>query len=159
MFDLTRTDSNHQDFVKLVRVLDAELDIYNGDNNDFYSHFNTIDTLKNTIVLHQAHLPIACGAFKPISLTGTNFPSEINTVEIKRMYVLPEFRSKGAASQILHDLESWAKELGYKSCILETGKFLKPAVALYTKRGYAIIPNYGQYAGVERSVCFEKKLT
>jgi putative acetyltransferase len=29
---------------------------------------------------------------------------------------------------------------------------------LYTRRGYQSIPNYGQYAGMENSVCFEKKL-
>ncbi|MBM7418775.1 hypothetical protein M2254_000272 [Chryseobacterium sp. BIGb0186] len=32
------------------------------------------------------------------------------------------------------------------------------AVALYKKYNYAIIPNYGQYARIENSVCFEKIL-
>jgi putative acetyltransferase len=32
------------------------------------------------------------------------------------------------------------------------------AVSLYHNNGYVIIPNYGQYAGVENSCCFEKKL-
>lgn len=154
MFDETRTDSSHKDFIKLVRALDAELDIYNGDNNDFYSQFNTVSSLKNTIVLHESHLPIACGAFKPIELEN----SDQEAVEIKRMYVLPEYRSKGAASQILESLETWAAELGYTCSVLETGKFLKPAVALYTNRGYSIIPNYGQYIGVDASVCFQKEL-
>jgi len=158
MFTLTRTNSSHTDFIKLVRALDAELDIYNGDENKFYSQFNAIDSLQHTIVLHQDKLPIACGAFKPIDLGDADLSSDKHTVEIKRMYVLPEYRSKGAASQVLHELERWASALGHTSCVLETGKFLKPAVALYTKSGYAIIQNYGQYEGVEESVCFEKKL-
>jgi len=154
VFSLVRSNSDHKHFIKLVRALDAELDIYNGESNDFYSQFNSIDSLKHTIILYQEQLPIACGAFKPIRISDSNHKS----VEIKRMYVLPEYRAKGAASQTLEKLEAWAAELGYESCVLETGKFLKPAVALYSSRGYSIIPNYGQYVGVETSVCFEKIL-
>ena len=44
----------------------------------------------------------------------------------------------------------------YAQFILETGKKQPEAIALYTKKGYHITPNYGQYAGVENSVCFEK---
>ena len=43
--------------------------------------------------------------------------------------------------------------------MLETGQKQPEAIALYTKSGYRIIPNYGQYVGVESSVCFEKKLS
>lgn len=150
MISLKRTDSNHKDFQKLVRALDAELAIYNGDQNEFYSQYNTIQDLRHTIILYHKDLPIGSGAIKPVD--------EVS-IEIKRMYVLPEYRGKGTASRILQELESWAIELGYQSCVLETGKFLKPAVALYESQGYTIIPNYGQYAHVEESVCFEKKLS
>ena len=43
-------------------------------------------------------------------------------------------------------------------CILETGKRQAEAIRLYKKSGYDIIPNYGQYAGIENSVCFKKDL-
>jgi len=49
-------------------------------------------------------------------------------------------------------------ELGYEKCILETGKKQPEAIALYKKNGYKLIPNYGQYAEVENSVCFEKEM-
>jgi hypothetical protein len=42
--------------------------------------------------------------------------------------------------------------------VLETGKRQPEAIGLYEKSGYKAIPNYGQYAGVENSVCFEKEL-
>jgi putative acetyltransferase len=32
------------------------------------------------------------------------------------------------------------------------------AVKFYKKCGYKIIPNYGQYQGMENSICFEKKI-
>ena len=47
-------------------------------------------------------------------------------------------------------------EEGFSKCILETGKRQKSAVKLYQKQGGNIIPNYGQYAEVENSICFEK---
>jgi GNAT superfamily N-acetyltransferase len=74
------------------------------------------------------------------------------------MYVSPSHRNKGNASKILYELENWARELSYKKCILETGKKQLEAISLYKKNGYTLTENYGQYAGVENSVCFEKLL-
>lgn len=74
------------------------------------------------------------------------------------MYVSPESRGKGVATKILSELERWAAEQGFVKCILETGKKQAEAIGLYQKNGYASIPNYGQYAEVESSVCFEKKV-
>jgi GNAT superfamily N-acetyltransferase len=79
-------------------------------------------------------------------------------MEVKRMYTLPEYRGKGIASIVLAELEKWAAELGYQKTVLETGKRQPEAIALYEKNNYRQIPNYGQYAGVENSVCFEKEL-
>jgi GNAT superfamily N-acetyltransferase len=72
------------------------------------------------------------------------------------MYTLPEMRGQGVAGQVLSALEDWACELGYEKCVLETGKKQPEAIRLYEKSGYRRIQNYGQYAGVENSVCFEK---
>ena len=55
-------------------------------------------------------------------------------------------------------LEKWARELSCTRCILETGKRQPEAIGLYKRNGYRLIPNYGQYAAVENSVCFEKEL-
>jgi len=38
MYTLVRTDSSDPDFIKLVAALDTELAIYNGEQNQFYSH-------------------------------------------------------------------------------------------------------------------------
>ena len=79
-------------------------------------------------------------------------------MEVKRMYTLPEYRGKGLAAMVLSDLEKWASELAYKRCVLETGKRQPEAIKLYEKNGYQVTPNYGQYIGIENSVCFEKPL-
>jgi hypothetical protein len=59
---------------------------------------------------------------------------------------------------ILSELQLWAKEMNFKKCILETGIRQIEAIALYKKSDFIIIPNYGQYEGIETSICFEKKL-
>ena len=149
MIRITRTDSENQDFIDLVKDLDAEMAIRDGEDYSFYAQFNKIDTIKYAVVAYENERPVGCGAIKEYAP---------GTVEIKRMYTSPDSRGKGIAGRILCELEAWADELGYETCILETGKRLPEAVRLYQKNGYNLIPNYGQYAQIEDSVCFEKHL-
>ena len=149
MTQIIRTDASHSDFQFLVSKLDAELAVIDGDDHDFYHQYNGIDDIKYALVLYADSTPVSCGAIK-------NF--DTNSMEIKRMYTLPNQRGKGYASLILNELETWANELGFKYCLLETGKRQEDAVALYSKKGYMAIPNYGQYVGVENSVCFKKNV-
>lgn len=144
-----RTYSSHIDFINLVKKLDDELAEIDGDDNIFYAKLNTIDKIKHAIVLYENGQPIGCGAIREFDSIAT---------EVKRMYTLPAFRGKGNAAKVLSELEKWATELGYKKCILETGKRQPDAIALYKKKGYKITPNYGKYVGIENSVCFEKQL-
>ena len=147
MINLTRTDSDNPDFIELVKHLDADLAIRDGADHSFYSQFNKIDKIKHAVVAYENSEPLGCGAIKEYNPTS---------MEVKRMYTSPNSRGQGIATIILKELEAWANEMGYKSCVLETGKKQPEAIALYKKNGYAIIPNYGQYAGIENSVCFEK---
>ena len=146
---LLRTTSENPDYQKLVVLLDATLKILDGDDHEFYDQFNKSDAIKNVVVFYENDKHVACGAFKFY---------ENKTVEIKRMYVLPEQRGKGIAHQILTELENWAKELEYNNCILETGIKQVEAIGLYQKAGYTIISNYGQYQGVENSICMQKSI-
>ena len=149
MIRTIRTNSENTDFVELVRLLDAELVIRDGKDNPFYAQLNKIDMIKHAVVAYVDEKPMGCGAIKEY---------DAGTMEVKRMYVSVEGRGKGIATLVLAELETWAEELGYKRCILETGKRQPEAIALYKKNGYETIPNYGQYAGVENSVCFQKPL-
>lgn len=149
MFTVKRTDSDNHDFIELVKHLDADLAERDGSEHSFYAQFNKIDKIKHVVVAYEEDKPIGCGAIKEY---------EPSVMEVKRMYTLPTHRGKGGASQILTELEKWAAELKYQTCILETGKKQPEAIALYKKNGYYIIPNYGQYAEVENSVCFEKRI-
>lgn len=150
MIEYRRTDSGNADFRSLVALLDKYLSIINGEKDSFFAAFNTIDALHNVIVAYNEHKQtIGCGAIKPYS-DGTG--------EIKRMFVLDGYRGQGIAQGILIALETWASELGLEACILETSKSMIPAVCLYEKCGYTVIPNYGQYRDIETSVCMQKRL-
>ena len=149
MTSLDRTNSENKDFQKLVFELDKDLAIRNGDSNDFFAQFNKIDLLNNVVIAYVDFSLAGCGAIKEFN----NF-----TMEIKRMYVRNEMRRKGVAVDILNNLENWARELGYKKCVLETGDQMIEAIGLYRKNGYRVIPNYGQYENIESSICFEKDL-
>ncbi|MEZ4859516.1 MAG: GNAT family N-acetyltransferase [Flavobacteriaceae bacterium] len=146
---ILRTTSENKDFIALVKQLDADLSIRDGEDHAFYDQFNKIDMLKNVVVCYLEEIPVGCGAFKPF---------EKDAVEIKRMYTLPKQRGKGFASAILNELETWAKELGFTAAVLETGIKQPEAIALYEKNTYKRIKNYGQYAGIENSLCFKKNL-
>lgn len=149
MLKLIRTNSDSKDFISLVKKLDDYLTIVDGDEHDFYHQYNNIDVLKNTIVAYYNNIPVGCGAFKAF---------DENAVEIKRMYTNNEYRGEGISTKILKELEVWSRELGFKSCILETGKRQVEAVQFYKKNNYIIIPNFEPYKNVANSLCFKKKL-
>lgn len=149
MINLIRTDSSNEDYRKLVLELDKDLAAKDGDAAPFFAQYNKSDDIKYVVVAYEDNVPVGSGAIKHY---------EDDVVEVKRMYVPPVHRGKGIAPVVLKELERWATELHYKKAILETGKKMVEAIRVYEKNGYSLIPNYGQYAGVEESVCFEKAL-
>jgi len=144
-----RTTSDNETFLSLVALLDEDLAIRDGEDHAFYAQFDTLDHIKNVVVCYQGKIAVGCGAFKSYNKT---------TAEIKRMFVRPDFRGQGIDKGILSALENWASEYGFTNCILETGTNNPQAIQLYTKMGYSVIPNYGQYENVVTSICLGKSI-
>ena len=149
MISTIRTNSENQDFRELVKHLDADLAIRDGSEHEFYAQFNKIDLIKHVVIAYDGKTPVGCGAIKKLTS---------DSMEVKRMYTVPESRGKGIAGKVLSELEKWSAELSYKKCVLETGNKQPEAIALYHKCGFNIVQNYGQYIGVKNSICFEKSL-
>lgn len=149
LLHLKRTSSDDPDFRKLVSLLDADLAIRDGKDHAFFAQYNKLDSIKHVVVAFENEIPAGCGAIKMF---------DQQTMEVKRMFVMPEFRKKGIARAVLNELERWTAELGFETCMLETGKRQPEAISLYKTSGYELIPNYGQYMGVETSVCFRKNV-
>ncbi len=146
---LKRIQSCNEDFIALVKELDEYLKGINGEEHDFFNQFNTLDLFHHMVVCYVEDTPVGTGAFKVASE---------ETVEIKRMYVKPNYRGKNLATNILKELEKWARELRFENIVLETSKDMLPALNLYRKNGYDIIPNFQPYKGIASSVCFKKKI-
>jgi GNAT superfamily N-acetyltransferase len=150
MIDLVRTDEGDAEFLALVELLDKELQIRDGAEHSFYAQFNKPVGLNGVVVAYDdARTPVGCGAFKRYS---------DQAAEIKRMFVKAEARGKRIGATILKELEAWARESNFVECVLETGLKQPEAIALYKREGYEQIPNYGQYVGVENSVCMRKSV-
>lgn len=150
MLELIKTNARDPNFINLVKMLDKELSIQDGDEHDFYMQFNKLDDINHAIVAYENNIAVGIGSIKEM---------DEQSIEVKRMYVVQSHRGMRIATKILRQLELWSKDLGYNCCKLETGLRQPDAIALYLKNGYVKILNYGQYIGIGNSVCFEKILT
>lgn len=149
MLEIIKTDSQDNDFLTLVGLLDADLNARYGEMQAQYDGLNRLDPIRHVIVLYVDGHPAACGAFKEYAP---------GTAEIKRVFVDKPHRGRGLSKAVMAALEEWAVEEGYTRAILETGSRQHEAISLYQRIGYRIIPNYPPYVGNENSVCMQKKL-
>jgi GNAT superfamily N-acetyltransferase len=85
------------------------------------------------IVGRLGEQPVCCGGVKRLDAAAC---------EIKRMYVVPELRGRGAARRLLHELEERARGLGYVTARLDTGPRQGGARHLYESEGYREIGNF-----------------
>lgn len=149
MVTMKRCDSSHEDFIALTAALDANLTARNGQGQQAYDGYNRITDLSTVLLATVDGRAVGCGCFKAFAP---------DTAELKRIFVLPEYRGRGIAKQLVRGLEEWAKEQGYHTAILETGLLQQEAIRLYEGCGYHRCANYGQYADMPDSVCFTKAL-
>lgn len=149
MHKIIRTDSNNPDFKKLVIELDKDLRSRYNELQNVYDQYNAVPDLPTVVLAYDNTTAIGCGCFKHFDDTS---------VEIKRMYVKEIKRGTGVASFIIHEIETWARELGYENAVLETGLKQPEAIGFYKREGYVLTENYGQYIGMASSICMKKKL-
>lgn len=134
------------------RLLAAELDAYYfslvGDVQNRYAHVNRPENMQSLAVVYIQDAPVAIGAWKLVDET---------TVEIKRVFVRPEYRRRHIASQLILALEENAVQRGYRRFLLETARNTDSSHQLYLSLGYKIIDYYGSPAGAENCLCFFKE--
>jgi GNAT superfamily N-acetyltransferase len=149
MTEFVRTTSENADFRNLINALDEDLYRRNGEAQLQYRQYNQVDLIDHVVVVYFEGKPVGCGCYKRF---------DDQTVEMKRMFVLPEMRGKQLAARMLQELEAWAVEEGNIAAVLETGHRQVEAIRLYNVAGYSLIENYGQYIGMEESICYRKEL-
>jgi putative acetyltransferase len=149
MISVVREARDSHSLGELVRLLDVYLDDVYGVVQAEYRPFNSLSSIDGAVVAYAHGLAVGCGCYKRF---------DDDTAEIKRMFVRSECRGSGAAALVLEEVEKWAVEAGYTRAVLETGIKQPAAIRFYAKSGYAPIENYGQYIGMDHSVCMAKQL-
>lgn len=146
-----RTNGTDKDFIENCRLLDMDLDRRVGKKikRDKYIKYNRLDEIKEAIVIYEDDKVIGGGAIR-------RYDDE--NIELKRVFVHPEYQGRGVGSRLVSLLIEWAMELGYKRMILETGELLAESCAVYKKLGFNVIPNYGPYVDMPESLCMAKNL-
>ncbi len=149
--ELRYTDGADPDFIALCAMLDAHLNALAGgeENRAEYVPHNALTHIHDAFVLYDKALPVGCASFKRY---------EEGTAEVKRVFVREDYRGRGLSRRLMEAVEAQAKRQGYRRLILETGRPLVSAIALYTNMEYQVIPNYGPYKCMGESVCMRKEL-
>jgi putative acetyltransferase len=135
---------------KLIEQLDAFLvSLYPPESN----HLLPIDGLRQpNVTFLTARMPdrvIGCGAL-------VNHGGEYG--ELKRMFVLPEFRGLKVGRRILEELETRARADNLLTIRLETGVSQHNALTLYENAGYRRIGPFGDFREDPLCVYLEKHL-
>jgi GNAT superfamily N-acetyltransferase len=78
--------------------------------------------------------------------------------ELKRMYIAPAARGRGAARLLLAAIEESARARGLRRVILETGDRQPEAISLYQSCGYERIEDFGYYKDEAGVLSFARKL-
>lgn len=65
-----------------------------------------------------------------------------DSCELKRLYVLPDFRGCGIARGLTRRLITDARAMGYRRVLLDTLPFLREAIALYESEGFYRVDKY-----------------
>ena len=137
------------DFVGLSMELDNELAEKNGALQEGYAQYNKLDGIEDVVLCLCDDQSVGCASMKCF---------DEDAYEVKRVFVRKEYRGGGISEMMMEKLEEVARSKGIKKLVLETGRAFIPAIGLYTKLAYGVIENYGQYKGMENSVCMMKTL-
>ena len=100
---------------------DPELD---GDLDDIEKHYQ------------NGYFGIIKNRENDIIATFALFRLSEGVAEIRKMYLLPEYRSLGIGKWMLHYLIEKARELNYNKVELKTASVLTAAIKLYQKTGF-----------------------
>lgn len=148
--ELKFVNAKSPDFAMLAQKLDDYYFEVVGAVQARYAECNKPHNFACLAVVYEDDRPIACGCWKAVDPV---------TAELKRMYVLPEHRRKGAASLIVKAMEEHATATGCHKMILETASTTPESAAFYLALGYTETGYYGSPAGAENCRCFEKVLS
>ncbi len=100
------------------------------------------------LLAREGNASAACVAVRPL---------EAGICEMKRLFVRPQWRSKGLGRVLAEAITAAAREAGYDRMRLDTLNTMKPAIELYSSLGFCRIEPYYDNPS-ERAVFMELQL-
>ena len=145
------TDGNDESFrMFYLKTEEYYSDLVGGrKNREAFIPYNISESISDVLIASVSGHAVGCAGLKAYSSSE---------VEIKRVWVDPEFRGRHIATVMMEALERKALESGFKRAILQTRPQMEEAVRLYKKCGYELIDNYPPYDKLSGAICFAKDL-
>jgi GNAT superfamily N-acetyltransferase len=156
---LREIDYDHPDAAGLIAQVQAEYVLRYGGPDESPVDFDEFRAPAGLFCVgYLDGVPVAMGGWRrhPAEHPQTGWAAP--AVEIKRMYVVPDYRGAGFARAVLARLERSAAAAGMRWVLLETGSKQPEAIALYHSAGYRSVPAFGHYADTELSVHLGKQV-
>jgi GNAT superfamily N-acetyltransferase len=111
------------------------------------------------LTVHPEEMVAAIGAFDGDRIVGHAALRPFgDALEVKRVYVHPDYRGQGLSKKLMLELEAIANERGVGRLVLQTGARQLEAIALYERLGYVSIPLFGLYEQIPFFLCYGKAL-
>lgn len=145
------TDGTDEAFEKFYFVTENYYSSIVGgaENRKSFIPHNFSADIQDVLIAYMDDVPVACSGLKKYSESD---------IEIKRVWVEPEYRGRHIATDMMKIIEDKAKRQGFRRTILQTREIMNDAVKLYKKLGYYRINNYPPYDKLDGAICFAKEL-
>jgi putative acetyltransferase len=104
----------------------------------------------------QVHLVGARACGRLVGVGGVEL-QDAGIGELKRFFVLPEYRGTGVADALITALIEYATCDGIAVLRLETGDRQQSAIAFYRRHGFVAVPCLAPYLQSATSLCMERR--
>lgn len=145
------TNGENEDFKKFYLITEEYYSKLVGgiQNRSAFLPYNMSESVTDVVIAYYNDIAIGCAGLKKYSDTD---------VEIKRVWIEPDYRGNHIATCLMEILENHAKKQGFQRIILQTRKQMSDALRLYSKCGYYQTDNYPPYDKLEGAICLAKDL-
>jgi ribosomal protein S18 acetylase RimI-like enzyme len=145
------TDGNNEEFHRFyLETEDYYSSIVGGKKNrEGFIPYNLSESISDVLLAYMDGVAVGCAGLKKYNDSD---------VEIKRVWVEPDYRGRHIATELMDRIEDKARERGFKRAVLQTRPIMEDAVGLYEKRGYELIGNYPPYDKLEGAICMALNL-
>lgn len=150
-FDVCSVSARDPRAAALLEALTAELALAGYSEDESFGY--TVEQLE----LSSVHLLGAWTGGELAGIGGLELQGD-HTAELKRFFVMPNYRGSGAAGAVLTALVAYARERRVTRLRLETGDKQLAAITFYQRNGFQQAPCFGPYVHSATSVCMQRDI-